>query len=285
MNSTTTENYPSLIDSVNDNVLTKSPSASSLSSINSNDSTGKLIKSLSTDKIAKQELPKSPPLNNLHSIPSLPSPPQSSLGKDEEEKEKETEKEIGENLSKETDKEKEMGIKQAKPSPISIKKKPIKFTVRKVSHEQIKSPVLESSNNGNRFIFSNSHSNQYSHDYKKVRSSSINSQSKDNSNNKDNDNGKSRVYQQLDLTQMKYDQYASRIIKIDKEVNFLTNLLPPYNVEIDYATRTKIYKAIEKLKMKQDEIEKKKYSLGITISRLWRDLDDSDIWVKSVSNH
>ena len=36
--------------------------------------------------------------------------------------------------------------------------------------------------------------------------------------------------------------------------------------------------------MKQDELDKKKYSLGITISRLWRDNSDSDIWVRSVSN-
>lgn len=88
---------------------------------------------------------------------------------------------------------------------------------------------------------------------------------------------------QLQHNQQKYDEYAARIEKISKEVDFLTNLLPPYNVEIDYVTRTKITKAIEKLRMKQDEIEKNKYSLGISISRLWREHDESEIFVRSVS--
>lgn len=89
---------------------------------------------------------------------------------------------------------------------------------------------------------------------------------------------------QLQHSQRKHAEYTARVEKINKEIGFLTNLLPPYNVEIDYATRTKITRAIEKLRMKQDEVEKKKYTLGITISRLWREHDESAIWVRSVSN-
>lgn len=93
-----------------------------------------------------------------------------------------------------------------------------------------------------------------------------------------------REQEKLELVQAKYEQYETRIVKIEKEIEFLSNLLPPYNVEIDYATRTKISRAIEKLRMKQDELDRKKYGLGITISRLWREHDDSDIWVRSFSN-
>ena len=57
-----------------------------------------------------------------------------------------------------------------------------------------------------------------------------------------------KAYEQIKATQLKYDQYVTRIGKIDKEIDFLVKLLPPYNVEIDYATRTKITKAIEKLR-------------------------------------
>lgn len=89
---------------------------------------------------------------------------------------------------------------------------------------------------------------------------------------------------QVQSVQLQYDQCTNKITKIQKEIDFLNNLLPPYNVEIDYHTRTKITRAIEKLTNKIDEIEKKKYNLGITLSRLWRDLDDSDIWVRTVSN-
>ncbi|CAN3372950.1 hypothetical protein DIRU0_C13080 [Diutina rugosa] len=84
--------------------------------------------------------------------------------------------------------------------------------------------------------------------------------------------------------QKKHDAYTNRISKIEKEIVFLSNLLPPYNVEIDYATRTKITRAIEKLRMKQDELMRKKYDLGITISRLWRGHDENDLWVKGFSN-
>lgn len=181
-----------------------SPSESSLSSINSDSSTGKLIKSLSVDKLNNQE--NEVPKEQTHTL----------------------------------------------PLPKNSNKKPIKFTVRKVSHEPIK-------------ISNKTNERQFSQGKKQVVESH-------------------KAYEQIKATQLKYDQYVTRIGKIDKEIDFLVKLLPPYNVEIDYATRTKITKAIEKLKMKQDELDKKKYSLGITISRLWRDNSDSDIWVRSVSN-
>lgn len=91
--------------------------------------------------------------------------------------------------------------------------------------------------------------------------------------------------EKLMAAQKKHDAYIKRIAKIDKEIEFLSKLLPPYNVEIDYATRNKITKAIEKLRMKQDELQRKKYDMGITISRLWRGHDESDVWQKGFSNH
>lgn len=189
---------------VTNSQIKASPSESSLSSINSDSSTGKLIKSLSVDKLNNQE--NEIPKEQTHTL----------------------------------------------PLPKNSNKKPIKFTVRKVSHEPIK-------------ISNKTNERQFSQGKKQVMESH-------------------KAYEQIKATQLKYDQYVTRIGKIDKEIDFLVKLLPPYNVEIDYATRTKITKAIEKLKMKQDELDKKKYSLGITISRLWRDNSDSDIWVRSVSN-
>lgn len=90
--------------------------------------------------------------------------------------------------------------------------------------------------------------------------------------------------ERLLAAQRKHDAYTNRIAKIEKEIAFLLNLLPPYNVEIDYATRTKITRAIEKLRMKQDELKRKKYDLGISILRLWRGHDENDMWVKGFSN-
>lgn len=103
----------------------------------------------------------------------------------------------------------------------------------------------------------------------------------ESNNTQKNSHNKSK---HLKSTQLQYDQCVNRIDKINKEVNFLKRLLPPYNVDIDYHTRVKIDKAIDKLNMKNDELSKKKYQLGITLSRLWRDFDDSEIWVRSVSN-
>lgn len=204
-------------------VSSESPtlSESSLSSINSNSSTGKLIKSLSKDKLSN----------------------------------------TNKNQGKENGK-----VEQPK-------RKPIKFTVRKVSHEPIKSPILDSHPSYNP-----------SHYHTKVQVPNTKNKTTISFTGNNVEKDKLKVTQQLEEQQSKYDQYESRINKINKEIDFLTNLLPPYNVEIDYATRTKINKAIEKLKMKQDEIEKKKYGLGISISRLWRELDGDDMWVRSVSN-
>lgn len=143
--------------------------------------------------------------------------------------------------------------------------KPVKFTVRKVSRDTIALPESGAA----------SQSKQRTYAYGNIPEN----------REKAKDRKNSEKVSQLQTNQAKYDQYAARIEKINKEVNFLTNLLPPYNVEIDYVTRTKITKAIEKLRMKQDEIEKKKYSLGISISRLWREHDESEIFVRSVSKH
>ncbi|KAK6461393.1 hypothetical protein DFJ63DRAFT_314024 [Scheffersomyces coipomensis] len=160
-------------------------------------------------------------------------------------------------------------------------KKPIKFTVRKVSHEPIKSPlpspVLQNSNNHNSSRTSSTN-HKSSHQQQQSQITTVHLVEHLEEQNLAKENEKLRI------AEYKYEQYQERIIKIDKEIEFLLNLLPPYNVEIDYSTRTKINKAIEKLKMKQDEIEKKKYSLGITISRLWRGHEESDIWIRNFSN-
>lgn len=141
-----------------------------------------------------------------------------------------------------------------------LDKKPVKFTVRKVSRDTINTSA--GINNGQR---------QYSY-----------------GNTIDRLEPKERKplskNEQLQRSQAKYDGYAVRVEKINKEIEFLSNLLPPYNVEIDYSTRNKIAKAIEKLKTKQDEIQKKKYSLGITLSRLWREHDERELWVRAKSN-
>lgn len=142
-------------------------------------------------------------------------------------------------------------------------KKPVKFTVRKVSRDTITTP-----NSGRldpkvkEYAYGNLPQNKDKVQPKRTLTKT----------------------EQLETSQAKYDLYTAKIAKINKEIDFLTNLLPPYNVEIDYNTRTKITRAIEKLRAKQDEIEKKKYTLGITISRLWREHDNSEIWVRSVSN-
>mgnify|MGYP004708243501 CR=1 FL=1 len=149
------------------------------------------------------------------------------------------------------------------PAP---KKKAIKFTVRKVSHEYISSPDPNATNGNSENMFS------------------VTKTAESNNTNKLHStlSAENPTHKIMIQSQEKYDYYTKKIDKIIKEIEFLQNLLPPYNVEIDYPTRTKIYSAIEKLKNKQDELEKKKYALGITISRLWRQKkDDSDFWVRS----
>ncbi|ABN64611.2 predicted protein, partial [Scheffersomyces stipitis CBS 6054] len=190
-----------------------SPSLSSVSSANSDNSTNELIKSLSSNKLSD--------------------------GKEEEVPEDKT---------------------LPLPKPNAQAKKPIRFTVRKVSHEP-PSIKLQS---------------------RRQRRQQEQKQSKTRVVDPTGEEA-TREREKLNRAQHKYDSYENRIRKIDKEIEFLTKLLPPYNVEIDYATRTKITKAVEKLRMKQDEIEKKKYSLGITISRLWRGHEGTDIWVRSFS--
>lgn len=241
--------------------MVKSTSDSSLSSIGSSSSTGKLIKSLSTDRLKKDEVitakPLSPPLSENTNHNQIPSPP---------------------NDSKTT-------TQTPKPTLNNNNKKPIKFTVRKVSHEPINSPNIDTEN------FSSKHhelDHHHRHHSKHRRSSSSNKAPTTATTTFNTGDGKEeeryiRINNQLDQTQSQFDQYHSRIVKIEKEISFLTNLLPPYNVEIDYSTRLKINKAIEKLTMKKDEIEKKKYTLGITLSRLSRELDNRDIWVRAAS--
>lgn len=148
-------------------------------------------------------------------------------------------------------------------SPVLPKneKKPIKFTVRKVSRDTISIPEAGKQQRPREYAYGNLPENREKGHQRKP----------------------SDKVSQLQQQQAKYDLYARHVEKINKEVRFLTNLLPPYNVEIDYATRTKITRAIEKLRMKQDEIEKKKYTLGISISRLWREYDENDTWVRTVS--
>lgn len=140
-------------------------------------------------------------------------------------------------------------------------KKPIKFTVRKVSREENVTIPSRTSPKPRQYAYGNLPEN---------RKKAAERRSGDST---------------LQKNQEKYDLYVNRLDKIDKEIEFLLNLLPPYNVEIDYATRNKITRAVEKLRMKRDEIEKKKYSLGMSISRMWRDYDDNETWVRSVSNH
>jgi hypothetical protein len=146
-------------------------------------------------------------------------------------------------------------LRDAKPSTLNKARKPVKFTVRKVSSETISSGYGLPSENAQQPLYTFQTSNQSAKDHDKVVQ-----------------------------VQKRYDSYKSRIIKIDKEIEFLLGLLPPYNVEIDYKTRTKINNAIEKLKMKQDELEKKKYELGIILSRLWRGQDENDLWVRNFSH-
>lgn len=151
---------------------------------------------------------------------------------------------------------------QPLPLPkLAENKKPIKFTVRKVSREDNVTIPSRSLPKARPYAYGNLPEN---------RKKAAERRSGDST---------------LQKNQEKFDLYVKRLDKIDKEIDFLLNLLPPYNVEIDYATRSKITRAVEKLRMKRDEIEKKKYSLGMSISRMWRDYDDNETWVRSVSNH
>lgn len=155
-------------------------------------------------------------------------------------------------------------LANAKPSNVNANnpKKPIKFTVRKVSHDYVTSP--EPNHPTSRNVSGNRPTSEA------------------NGSPTAESLAAAQLQRNVAQSQHRYDQYSRKIEKIEKEIDFLRNLLPPFNVEIDYATRNKITNAVEKLKMKQDELEKKKYSLGISISRLWRSMDDNEIWVRSM---
>lgn len=157
-------------------------------------------------------------------------------------------------LSTDKDKPESPEVPQVQTHTIHMPKnnvKPVKFSVRKVSQE----PAT----------------------IRDVSDSSFRSNTSENSSNQ-------RYEEQLQASQIKYDQYVNRINKINKEIDFLAKLLPPYNVEIDFTTRSKITTAIEKLKAKRDELDKRKYSLGVAISRLARDNEMSEIWVRGLTS-
>lgn len=214
--------------------LARSPSVSSTSTVGSNSSTGKLIKRLSVHKNLNGQAEAVPTYAvNDEGTSSAGADPSKTANSDA----------------------------NVLPKPAN-KRKPIKFTVRKVSHEPVNAPPSD--------LASQNELNTKQHHKQHSRQSS--------------DASKHNPQRALAASQAKYDQYTNRIDKINKEIDFLNNLLPPYNVEIDYTTRTKIVRAIEKLRTKQDELSKKKYSLGITISRLWREQDAGTMWVRSVSN-
>ncbi|KAI3402840.2 hypothetical protein KGF56_004301 [Candida oxycetoniae] len=223
MNSTETQTQTHTQTQTQTQTATKSPSVSSISSIETNNSTEHLIASLSSTQVNSQ-------ISESSKIPQSEAIKADILNNS-------------------------LLDAKARQESKTPKKKAIKFTVRKVSHEPINASTATSPH------ISHSHSHK-----DKVVS------------------GEHEDIRKLQSIQSKYDQYDARIIKIDKEIEFLIQLLPPYNVEIDYGTRVKINKAIEKLRMKKDEIEKKKYTLGITISRLWRSCEGSEIWVRKFDN-
>jgi hypothetical protein len=234
--------------------LTRSPSVSSTSTVGSNSSTGKLIKRLSVHKNLNLSTDPATETSNEPPIPAVPTT---------SEQPADTSAPSG-------------TVGSGAPLPKSgVKRKPIKFTVRKVSHEPVNTPSsdlssLRDKGPSRQNSSSKSHDHHHHHSHHNLHSRQL-SESKP-------------MTKALAASQEKYDLYSSRIEKINKEIDFLNNLLPPYNVEIDYTTRTKIVRAIEKLRTKQDELSKKKYSLGITISRLWREQDAGTMWVRSVSN-
>ncbi|KGQ91113.1 hypothetical protein MEU_03118 [Candida albicans P37005] len=177
---------------------------------------------------------------------------------------------------------------------IALPKKIKKFTVRKISNpEAITSPTSSPnpskeplrqpkfSPTNTKFNVTPHVSPIVSYSENKSQGQSQSRKSSVNSNGDSQEHKHQQELHKLRKIEEKYDQYELRIEKIDKEIAYLKKLLPPYNVQIDYNTRVKINKAIEKLSMKKDEIDKKKYDLGITISRLWRNLGDGkEIWVR-----
>ncbi|KAG5422335.1 hypothetical protein I9W82_001430 [Candida metapsilosis] len=309
-----------------------SPSISSISSLDSDSSTGRLIKSFSKTKLTDSNKENQPPSITTSDTMTTDLQRPTLMATS-------TEKHFDYTASGDTSTTKITKLPQSVASKTNFyndldgkepssentvkqsqqRKKPIKFTVRKVSREAIStpsSPPLDVMNNGNGRSSSGSHTRQgsngsyYYHkspplpspvnttyppsQFRVTSSSSQQSPQLGGGARSISGNSPSPVVspatesheletrKKLAAAQRKYDQYEARIVKIDKEVQFLTNLLPPYTVDVDYNTRVKIQRAIEKLKGKQDELARKKYGLGITISRLWRATEGSEIWVRKV---
>ncbi|CAK9438987.1 uncharacterized protein LODBEIA_P32110 [Lodderomyces beijingensis] len=206
-------------------------SISSVSSIETNNSTKDLIKNMSPTAMSNANTPQQQPPQTTNKLPQ--------------------------SVASKTNFYNDLDAKSRDATNVK-KNKPIKFTVRKVSHEPI--------NSGNP-----NYSFKPSQNKNSPQGSAVGTSDHQDS---------SKLKSKLKSAQSKYCDYEVRVIKIQKEIEFLTQLLPPYNVEIDYSTRVKINKAIEKLKNKQDEVEKKKYTLGMTISRLTRGYEGGEIWVR-----
>ncbi|CCG25450.1 hypothetical protein CORT_0C00720 [Candida orthopsilosis Co 90-125] len=283
---------------------THSPSISSISSLDSDSSTGKLIKSFSKTKLTDNNKEnQQPPTTDTKPI-DLDRPALMATSTENSFNTTTKVTKLPQSVASKTNFYNDLTSKnttQQQPQP--QKKKPIKFTVRKVSHEAISTPSSPSpdamthgyshsrqSSNGS-YHHHNQHkspiptpvngtftSTKLHHTLQPSQSPPIGMVASPPSL----DSHELETRKKLNAAQHKYDQYEARIGKIDKEIQFLTNLLPPYNVDVDYTTRVKIQRAIEKLRGKQDELARKKYGLGITISRLWRASEGSEIWVRKV---
>ncbi|KAI5952692.1 hypothetical protein KGF54_003559 [Candida jiufengensis] len=248
---------------------TKSPSISSISSIESNSSTDKLIKSLSSTKLTTKDDQTSTTSGTESSTTTI----RQVLATTNDNKPNRLPQSVASKTNFYND------LNEKNKNQLPQKKKPIKFTVRKVSHEPVN--INSSSNSSSPTTSRNptptsATSSKFSFTDKNIEKPKNN----DIKSPTTTDQHEVEIISKLKQSQQKYDQYEIRIIKIEKEIEFLLQLLPPYNVEIDYNTRTKINKAIEKLKLKQEEIIMKKYNLGIVISRLWRNHESSEIWVR-----
>lgn len=244
----TTDLKPNNSSPILNKLAGSSSSLSSLSSVNSTHSTDDLVKSLANANFNDKDS-KSITLSNDDKEPSITS---SSPTSNELPEVNIIPKALPKSVASKANFYNELSNIETTDDSRQLPKKAIKFTVRKVSRETIKLPTTSTTQ------------------YKAKRMSPQQSLEVD-----------SKDAAKLRNAQTKYDQYKAKIAKIEKEINFLNNLLPPYNLEVDYNTRTKIVNAISKLNGRKDEIEKKKYDLGMIISRLWRVQEGTDIWVRS----
>ncbi|KAI5961637.1 uncharacterized protein KGF55_003954 [Candida pseudojiufengensis] len=269
-----------ILDEINTSITshTKSPSISSISSIETNTSTDKLIHSLSSTKLNKDEptgtntnSTKDTTTNTTTTLETTSNRPALATTNDNKPNK------IPQSVASKTNFYNDLNQKNQQQTQLPQKKKPIKFTVRKVSHEPINitSPSLSSSNS------SPSTSRNTTPTSTTFKNHSTKSNTTTNSAPHQQNDPSITNSEKLKKSQQKYDQYEHKIIKIEKEIEFLKKLLPPFNVEINYETRIKINKAIEKLNSKKEEIIMKKYKLGILISRIWRNYEEnSEIWVR-----